>query len=75
MVRKDLDGVVSDRLVVYGTKNLRVVDAGIMPIVPRGNIMTSVYALAEKGADLIKEDLTLSHWIIGNGGFSDGTRG
>ena len=60
MMRKELGGVVSDRLVVYGTKNLRVVDASIMPIIPRGNIMTSVYALAEKGADLIKEDLGLS---------------
>ncbi|MCJ1287041.1 hypothetical protein MMC26_006388 [Xylographa opegraphella] len=59
MMRKELGGVVSDRLVVYGTRNLRVVDASIMPIIPRGNIMTSVYALAEKGADLIKEDLGL----------------
>lgn len=27
-----------------------------MPIIPRGNIMSSVYALAEKGADIVKED-------------------
>ena len=60
MMPKTLGGVVSDRLVVYGTRNLRVVDASIMPIIPRGNILTSVYALAEKAAQMIKEDLGLA---------------
>lgn len=27
------------------------------PVEPRGNIVTSVYATAEMGADMIKEDL------------------
>ena len=57
MMAKELGGVVNDRLVVYGTKNLRVCDASIMPIIPRGNILSTVYAVAEKGADIIKEDL------------------
>ena len=49
-------GVVSERLVVHGTTNLRVVDASIMPTIPGGNIQSSVYAVAERAADLIKED-------------------
>ena len=57
MMAEELGGVVNDRLVVYGTTNLRVCDASIMPIIPRGNILTTVYAAAEKGADIIKEDL------------------
>lgn len=49
-------GVVDSRLNVYGIQGLRVVDASIIPMIPRGNIQSSVYAIAEKAADLIKED-------------------
>jgi choline dehydrogenase-like flavoprotein len=48
--------VVSDRLLVKGVKGLRVVDASVFPGHVSGNIMSSTYAVAEKGADLIKED-------------------
>jgi choline dehydrogenase-like flavoprotein len=54
MLPEDKGGVVNAILVVYGTKNLRVVDASIMPIVPRSNTQTSVYAVAERAADIIK---------------------
>jgi choline dehydrogenase-like flavoprotein len=50
-------GVVDSRLRVYGTANLRIVDASIFPIIPRGNIISTVYAVAEKGADMILQDL------------------
>jgi choline dehydrogenase-like flavoprotein len=53
-------GVVSPRLRVYGTANLRVVDASIFPIIPRGNIVSTVYAVAEKGADMVLQDLGLN---------------
>lgn len=53
---KDKGGVVDNRLRVYGAKGLRVVDASIFPLEPCGNIQTTVYAVAEKAADLIKED-------------------
>ncbi|TVY68813.1 Dehydrogenase citC [Lachnellula suecica] len=49
-------GVVDDRLKVYEIKNLRVVDASIVPLMVRGNIASLVYALSERAADLIKED-------------------
>ncbi|KAJ9134158.1 GMC oxidoreductase [Pleurostoma richardsiae] len=56
MLPKELGGVVDGRLKVYGVKNLRIVDASVFPLEPLGNIQTTVYAVAEKAADLIKED-------------------
>ena len=56
MMPEEIGGVVNERLIVHGTSNLRVVDASIFPLEPRGNIQTTVYAVAEKAADLIKED-------------------
>jgi choline dehydrogenase-like flavoprotein len=54
-----LGTVVDGRLNVIGVRNLRVVDASIMPIIPRGNIITTVYAVAERAADIVSEDLGL----------------
>ena len=48
--------VVDDRSRVIGAKGLRVIDASVFPGHVSGNIMSSTYAVAEKGADLIKED-------------------
>ncbi|KAK9243602.1 GMC oxidoreductase-domain-containing protein [Lipomyces tetrasporus] len=56
MMSFDLGGVVDDRLRVYGVNGLRVVDASVFPMIPKGFIQSSVYAVAEKAADLIKED-------------------
>ncbi|KAL8823536.1 MAG: hypothetical protein Q9191_005763 [Dirinaria sp. TL-2023a] len=56
MKPREQGGVVNERLLVHGTANLRVVDASIMPTVPGGNIQTSVYAVAERAADIIKAD-------------------
>jgi len=49
-------GAVDERLRVWGAKGVRVVDASVMPLHISGNILASVYAIAEKGSDLIKED-------------------
>lgn len=56
MLPRDNGGVVNERLKVYGTGNLRVADASVMPVICRGNTQSTVYAVAEKASDLIKDD-------------------
>ena len=48
--------VVDARLRVYGVPGLRVVDASVFPTVTSGNTNTPTTMVAEKAADLIKED-------------------
>ncbi|KAI1387697.1 glucose-methanol-choline oxidoreductase-like protein [Hypoxylon trugodes] len=57
MLPLDKGGVVNERLIVHGTQNLRVVDASVFPLTTRSNPMATVYAVAERAADLVKEDL------------------
>lgn len=54
MLPREKGDVVDTKLKVYGTTNLLIVDASIFPTVPRGNNMSTVYAVAEKAADIIK---------------------
>lgn len=57
---KQKGGVVDARLRVHSVHHLRVVDASVIPIIPRGNSRSSVYAIAERAADLFKEDWKLT---------------
>ncbi len=46
-------GVVDTNFQVHGTKNLRIVDASVFPKIPGFFIVTSVYMIGEKAADVI----------------------
>ena len=45
--------VVDENLRVYGTTNLRVVDASVMPKINSGNTHATVIAIADKASELI----------------------
>lgn len=48
MLPLEQGGVVDPSLRVYGTQNLRVVDAGIYPLIPAAHLQAVVYGVAEK---------------------------
>lgn len=52
----DPEAVVDARLRLYGVRNLRIVDASVMPLIPTGNTNAPTIMVAEKASDMIKED-------------------
>ncbi|XP_070536437.1 glucose dehydrogenase [FAD, quinone]-like [Ptychodera flava] len=55
--KDDPTAVVDPSLKVRGVRNVRVIDASVMPHITSGNINAPVIMIGEKGADLIKHDL------------------
>jgi choline dehydrogenase len=49
-----MGAVVDDELRVLGIEGLRVIDASVMPTVPRGNTNAPTIMVAERGADLVR---------------------
>lgn len=53
MMARELGGVVDDKLKVYGTANVRVVDASVVPTQLSGHLTATIYAIAERAAEFI----------------------
>lgn len=56
MMPRAMGGVIDNRLKVYGTSNVRVVDASALPYQVCGHLVSTLYAVAERAAELIKAD-------------------
>jgi choline dehydrogenase-like flavoprotein len=53
--RREAGGVLTSDFRVHGTQGLRVVDASVFPRIPGSFIVSAVYMIAEKAADVILE--------------------
>jgi choline dehydrogenase-like flavoprotein len=51
----DEGAVVDPQTRVHGIEGLRVIDASIMPLIPGGNTNAPTIMVAERAADLIRE--------------------
>lgn len=65
--------VVDSKMKVYGVENLRVVDASSFPFLPPGHPQATIYAVAEKFASVILQDLALpanhtNSWVVSQRG-------
>jgi choline dehydrogenase-like flavoprotein len=54
MMSEKNGGCVNDKLMVYGTQHLSIIDASIIPIIPSCHLQATMYGIAEKAADVIK---------------------
>ncbi|KAG8785534.1 hypothetical protein FRC12_017462 [Ceratobasidium sp. 428] len=61
MASKKLGGVVDSKLKVYGTTNVRVVDASVIPLHMGTHLSRTVYGTAEKAAAIIKSGNRTRH--------------
>jgi choline dehydrogenase len=54
--KDDAMAVLDSKFRVYGTKNLRVVDASVFPHIPGLFIVSAIYMISEKASDVILSD-------------------
>lgn len=50
------EGVVDNHLRVFGIKHLRVADASVIPLIPNGNVHSSVVMVANRASEILRED-------------------
>ncbi|KAG7395199.1 hypothetical protein PHYBOEH_004106 [Phytophthora boehmeriae] len=56
MANSEDEGVVDNHLRVFGVKNLRVADASVIPLIPNGNVHSSVVMVANRAVQIYRED-------------------
>ncbi|KAJ7737459.1 alcohol oxidase [Mycena maculata] len=61
MAPRSIGGVVDPMLKVYGLNNVRVIDAGIFPFTIGVPLQPTVYAVAEKASDMIKQSWDIKY--------------
>ncbi|KAI1463290.1 putative GMC oxidoreductase [Daldinia caldariorum] len=54
MMSRELGGVVDPEFKVYGTSNVRVIDASVLPMQISGHLTATLYAISERAAEFIK---------------------
>ncbi|KAK0520317.1 hypothetical protein OC842_007142 [Tilletia horrida] len=59
MLPRNQGGVVSNKLIVYGTSNVRVADASIIPLHVSAHIQGTIYGVGEFAADIIRGLISL----------------
>ncbi|MFL6714125.1 MAG: GMC family oxidoreductase [Sulfurifustis sp.] len=69
----DASAVLDSRLRVRGVTGLRVVDASVMPTITSGNTNAPTVMIAERGADMIREDRAAlrRHGAVASGAVAD----
>ncbi|KXX77652.1 Oxygen-dependent choline dehydrogenase [Madurella mycetomatis] len=60
MMPEDDGGVVGTDLKVHGAAGLRIVDMGVLPILPSAHLSATAYAVGEKAADIIIGEWSMS---------------
>ncbi len=75
MLPRQLGGVVDARLKVYGTRNLRVIDAAVPPVSFSAHLMSVTYGLAEIGAEMVLSDYAAGMKSATNQAATGGSRG
>ncbi|KAK1240545.1 hypothetical protein MKX07_004573 [Trichoderma sp. CBMAI-0711] len=56
MMKREWGGVVDSQMRVYGTGNVRVVDASVLPMQVSGHLTATLYAVAERAGEMIVGD-------------------
>lgn len=76
MMSKDMGGVVDSNHKVYGVNNLRVVDGSVLPFQVSSHLMSVLYGLSERAAEIIKNAHPPSNGTgnPGNPGGGNGTK-